>query len=380
MTTLTTVSVPIQAARRTPQPATQQRNDRIRVAVLGCGQIADAHLSQLQRIRCADVVGVCDAHEDLAYQAAARFGVSQYTHLDALLSEARPDVVHIATPAHTHAQLAMQLLQAGCHVYVEKPFTLDVHEADAVLRVASETGLQVCVGHDQLFDPMWLRARRMVEAGAIGKVRHVESILGYPLDGKFGALVANDPNHWVRRLPGGLFQNTISHPLYRITDFLADEEPVLVGNWLRRGDFDFPTELHMALEGAEVSGSLTFSTRIPPQRITQIYGSTGTLWIDFDGQVIRRMARPRMPGAFAKLEMPLRHFTESCGNLTRNLWRFACGEIHYFAGMKNLFEAFYQSILTGSAPPVPVAEMRRVTSLMDQLFAHCRAQEKGGRA
>ncbi|MCA9079842.1 MAG: Gfo/Idh/MocA family oxidoreductase [Planctomycetaceae bacterium] len=347
----------------------------VRVAILGCGQIADAHLGQLQRIRFAEVVGVCDSYEDLAYQAGVRFNVPQFTDLDNMLQVAQPDVVHIATPAHTHAPLAIKLLHAGCHVYVEKPFTLDVAEADRVIEVAANTGRRICIGHDQLFDPMWLRARQLVQSGAIGEARHVESILGYPIDGKFGALVKGDPNHWVRKLPGGLFQNTISHPLYRITDLLPDAEPVLLGNWLRRGGLDFPTELHIALEGEQVAGSLTFSTHLPPQRITRIYGTRGHLAIDFDGQVIRRAARPRMPGAFAKLEMPWRGFWDSCGNLGRNMWRFACGDIHYFAGMKNLFEAFYRSLQQGTEPPIPVAEIRRVTGLMDRIFEHCRSQD-----
>ena len=51
--------------------------------------------------------------------------------------------------------------------------------------------------------------------------------------------------HWVRRLPGGLFQNTISHPLYRITEFLADDEPAVFAAWSRRAPFDFPTELNV---------------------------------------------------------------------------------------------------------------------------------------
>ncbi len=358
-------------------PVPVQRT-RIRVAMLGCGQIADAHLSQLQRIKFVDIVAVCDAYEDLAYQAAARFKIPTYfTNVQEMLRVTQPDVVHIATPAHTHAALAKQLLESGCHVYVEKPFTLNVQEADDVLRVASETGKQVCVGHDQLFDPMWLRARRMIGGGAVGEVRFVESILGYPIDGKFGALVKDDPQHWVRKLPGGLFQNTISHPLYRILDLLPDEQPLLLGNWLRREPYDFPTELQLGLEGAQVGGSLTFSTRIPPQRLTRVYGSKGMLAIDFDTQVIRREDRPRLPGAFAKLEAPLKQLGESCGNLARNMWRFAWGDIHYFAGMRTLFERFYRSILFAEATPIPAAEIRRVTAIMDQIFDHCRRQDGG---
>jgi len=349
-------------------------SETIRVALIGCGQIADAHLSQLARIPSANVVAVCDRHEDLAYQAAARFNVPQtFTDMHQMLDEVSPDVVHLTTPAQSHAPLAIELMQAGCHVYVEKPFTLDAHEAEQVMEVARECDREVSVGHDQLFDPLWLKAKVWIMNGLIGDVRHVESILGYPIDGKFGQQVAGNPNHWVRKLPGGLFQNTISHPLYRITDFMnADDEPTIIGGWLRKPKFDFPTELNITLHTPELSGQLTFSTNLPPQRITRIYGSKATMALDFDAQTLRLTKRPTLPGAFAKIEAPHSNLMNAMWNLTSNMWRFARSDIHYFAGMKTLFEQFYDSIQKQSRPPITKNEILHVTRLMDRIFDHCR--------
>ena len=101
-------------------------SDRLRVALIGCGQIADAHLQELRRIPAASVVAVCDLHIDLARQAATRFGVPlAFDDVSRMLGEARPDVVHITTPPHSHRALAIQCLAARAHVYVEKPFTVD---------------------------------------------------------------------------------------------------------------------------------------------------------------------------------------------------------------------------------------------------------------
>jgi predicted dehydrogenase len=98
-----------------------------RVALVGCGQIADAHLQEVRKIAGAQLVAVCDRHRDLARQAAARFGVpGVYDDLDALLREARPDVLHVTTPPQTHAAVAKQALAAGVHMYVKKPFDIFV--------------------------------------------------------------------------------------------------------------------------------------------------------------------------------------------------------------------------------------------------------------
>lgn len=350
-------------------------NPSLRVALVGCGQIADAHLSQIRRIPFAEPVAVCDVYEDLAYQAAIRFGVpGQYTDIDRMVAETRPDVVHLTTPAQTHASLTRKLLNLGCHVYVEKPFTLDAGEAAELLACAAAANRLVCVGHDQLFDPAWLTAKEWIARGHIGEIRHIESLLGYPIDGKFGSLVAGDPSHWVRQLPGGLFQNTISHPLYRITDLLTDAGLDVAARWSTRTCFDFPTELQVHLQGRERTGSLTFSTFIPHQRITRIHGTQGSLEVDFDTQILRLSRRPRLPGAFGKLEAPYRQFGNSLSNLGRNVWRFARAEHHYFAGMRTLFERFYLAIQGSGALPIEPEEIHRVTRLMDQIFEQCRKQ------
>jgi predicted dehydrogenase len=357
------------------------KNCRVRVALVGCGQIADAHLQEIRKLPAAEIVATCDSHHDLAMQAAARFEVPAcYDDLATMLHEARPDVVHLATPAHTHFDLARLCLNADKHVYVEKPFTQTAFEAEALVAIASERGLQVCVGHDQLFDPAWLTLTSRVARGEIGDVTHVESVLGYPISGQFGSQVAGDPRHWVRRLPGGLFQNTISHPLYRITEFLADEEPDVLATWFARRPFDFPTELNVVLRGAAVTGTLTFSSRIPSQRITRVYGTRGALEVDLDGQVVRSVGPAKAPGVFAKFVTPWKQWSEAGRNLRGNLWRFAKADIHYFAGLKGLCERFYASILEGAAAPIEADEIVRVTRLMDRIFDEARRRDSSANA
>ncbi|NOX53303.1 MAG: Gfo/Idh/MocA family oxidoreductase [Planctomycetes bacterium] len=347
----------------------------LKLALVGCGQIADAHLDQMRRIAGVQVVAVCDVLEDLARQAAERFDVPQrFSDVQAMLQAVRPDVLHITTPVQTHAPLAIQALRSGVHVYVEKPFTLDAAEAQHVLDEACAADRLVCLGHDQLYDPIWLRCRELCQGGQIGEVRHVESVLGYPIDGPFGRQVASDPNHWVRRLPGGLFHNTLSHPLYRITEFLTDEQPEVWATWFSHDErYPFPTELRVHLRGRRVTGSLLFTSAVRPRfRRTRVYGTAGTLDVDLEGQVLRHERDARLPGVFAKLETPWRQWREAFRNLKTNIRRFCRSDLHYFAGMRRLFELFYAAIREGGEPPIPYAEIIRFTRLLDTIFASCR--------
>ena len=113
----------------------------LRVAIVGCGKIADAHAAQIRRIPGCDLVGVCDREELMARQLAERFGAERcFVDLDELLRGATPDVVHITTPPQSHFEIARRCLEHGCHVYVEKPFTIDAREAEALIGLAQETG------------------------------------------------------------------------------------------------------------------------------------------------------------------------------------------------------------------------------------------------
>ena len=353
------------------------------VAILGCGQIADAHLGEIAKVDSARAIVVCDTRPELAEQAAARFNVPhQITDLDELLARDDVDVIHICTPAHTHGPLTIQCLQAGKSVYVEKPFTVDAKEARDVIDVAQRSPGKLCLGHDQLFDPAWLRVKQIVEAGKLGPVRHVKSHVGYSLSGPFGREVTTNREHWVHKLKGGLFQNTISHPLYRITEFVTSPEIDMTAVWLHNGNV-IPADLRVSLwgkdhDGGDVTGTLLFTSNVKPNaRITRVYGEEASLEVDFDAQVIRMLKPFKAPGAFQKLERPAYQLVEAAGNLARNGWRFVTGDIHYFYGMRNLFAAFYDSIRNDSEPPISYDEMIRFTGLMDDIFDQCRERESG---
>ena len=94
---------------------------RIKIGLVGCGQIADAHLQQIRRIPWAEPVAVCDLEPLLARQAAERFEVrGQFTSIEEMVEVARPDVVHVTTPVESHRPLAKLLLDAKAKLDVQQ--------------------------------------------------------------------------------------------------------------------------------------------------------------------------------------------------------------------------------------------------------------------
>lgn len=362
----------------------ENENDMMNIALIGCGQIADAHLQEIRRIPTARVVAVCDQHLDLARQAAMRFGVERMFDSSArMLAETRPHVVHVTTPPHTHRALVLQCLAAGAHVYVEKPFTVDADEAMDIIAAAEARRLRVCLGHDQLFDPIWQECRQRVMTGEIGAVVHIDAVQGYDLDGPFGRLLQDDASHWVHRLPGGLFQNVMSHALARILDFMPGPLPAVQGRWFSRrvgngagtgvgADHTFPTELRVMLFGHRCTGTLTFTSAArPTRRVTRILGTRRSLEIDLDARSLTIDRPTRLPGPFAKVELTWQRFAAAGRSLSRNLTRLRRADLHYFEGMHTLFAQFYHAIATGAPTPVSHAEAIRTTQVMDAVFASC---------
>src|SRR2546427_7504385 len=173
----------------------------LKVAIVGCGKIADAHASQIQRIRGCEIVGVCDREPLMARQLSERFPVRGcFGDLNDLLRVAKPDVVHVTTPPASHFEIATRCLESGCHVYVEKPFTLDEGEARRLIALAEKMGLKLTAGHDDQFRHVARRMRTLVQSGFLGSGPvHMESYYCYELvPSAYAGAFLGDKQHWAR--------------------------------------------------------------------------------------------------------------------------------------------------------------------------------------
>ena len=194
----------------------------LRLAIIGCGKIADQHVHAFRRIGGCEVVALCDRELLMAGQMGERFGITAcFADAAEMLRVAKPDVVHITTPPQGHFALAKLCLEAGAHVYLEKPFTVTAPEAEALIALAENKKLKITAGHNYQFTLEMLKMRRLVAENFLGgKAVHLESHWPYDLsDASYVGPILGSKTHWVRQLPGQLFHNLTSHGIAKLAEF-----------------------------------------------------------------------------------------------------------------------------------------------------------------
>jgi len=354
----------------------------MKVAIVGCGQFADAHIQEVRRIPGATVVAVCDLNPHMAEQAATRLQVpGRYTDLSNMLDEARPDVVHVTTPPASHLAIGRMLAARGVHAYIEKPFTSTLAEAEELVDLAMRAGVLLCVGHSYAFDSAFLRLREQHAAGALGDVVDVQASMGYNLAGPFGAAMMGDPTHWVHQLPGGLPHNNISHPVSLVMPFLVDEHPAVVsrGMRLRRERYHdirdaFFDELRVTIAGARTTASIRFTCAARPvQLFCTVTGSAAQATASLDGRSLHLTTGAPLPGPFARVQWTYRAHQQTRRELWRHVKGLAQARLHFFEGLHELVSRFYLAIDGRGEMPIPMPEAVRAARLIEQIFSACQA-------
>jgi len=352
----------------------------LKVGIVGCGKIADSHASQVLRIKGTEIVGVCDREPLMAQQLCDRYPVKQsFTTLEELLDQSKPDVVHITTPPQNHYQAARLCLEAGCHVYVEKPFTVDEKEARSLVAIATQRGLKVTAGHDNQFRRAAIRARELVSQGYLGgDPVHMESYFCYELGpGGYAGVLLADKQHWVRRLPGQLLHNIISHGIARISEFLRTDSPKVhafgfVSPLLRgMGESEMIDELRVVItEEERTTAFFTFSSQMRPSlHQFRIYGPKNGLMIDQDQDVVVKLPGARRTSYLEQFVSPIETGREYLANAWANVSSFLHRDFHPKAGMKHLIEGFYRSIVDDAPLPIPYREIVLSARIMDEIFS-----------
>jgi predicted dehydrogenase len=146
------------------------------VAVIGLGYWGPNLLRVLSDKPEAEVRWICDLDRDRLQRYRRRYpSVRITTHVERVLADPTVETVIIATPVHTHYALAAQALEAGKHVFVEKPLAPSAELADDLAAMAAERDLVLMCGHTFIYSPPVRASKRMLEAGTLGDIYFISS-------------------------------------------------------------------------------------------------------------------------------------------------------------------------------------------------------------
>ena len=350
----------------------------MRAGIIGCGKIADGHAEQLRALDGVELVAACDREPLMVGQFMDRWpGLAGYGDAAVMLAEQRLDVVHVATPPDSHIALACLALEAGCHVFLEKPFALDAQGAREILDCAARNGRKVCVNYLYNFESPALALQGMLDEGRLGEIVHVDTSYGYNLSGDYGIAVMADPAHWVHRLPGKLFHNVIDHVLAKVVPLLEGPVEVQAKAWRKRlasGNAlvdAMPDELRFLLAGSNgvtVSGMVSSHAR-PVAHTMTVRGTRDTVELDYAARTLVRSQRQEQPSAIGRLFPAWVQAGRFARGGLGNIAAFARSDFHYFQCMRVLLERFHASIRGVGKDPVPPAQILMVATLIDAIVA-----------
>ncbi len=337
----------------------------LKVAIVGSGPMARRHAAAVARAASsARVVAFADPDE----RARATFleecpGATPYPSLTALLAANSIDVVHVCTPPSTHEDLAIEALEAGCHVYVEKPFAETADGAKRVLELAARRARSVCAGHQLLFEAPARRAAELLPA--LGAVVHLESYFAFrPVrTGAGGRKPLRDDLQLLDVLP---------HPVYSLLHFMevacaAGDTRVVACELGPNGT------LHALLRRGSLSASLVVSLEgRPVESYLKLVGENGAIHADFVRGAVQRLIGPGT-SIVDKMLNPYRQACQLVFGTTRALFlRFARRQVSY-PGLAEIFESFYGAIQRGGAAPVSADNILSTVAVCERVAAELRS-------
>ena len=324
----------------------------LRAGVVGAGMISEHHIGALQDLPGVELVGVFDADADRARARAESAGTVAYESLPALI-DAGANVIHVLTPPASHAQVALEALDRGAHVVIEKPVADSAEEARRIADRAQAAGLVATVGHSLLFDPQMQAALDQVRAGALGDVVVVDLFRSSRYPAYEGGPLP--PHMQQAAYP---WRDLGIHCLYLFAELIGPITRVDV-HWRSLGaspDLAFD-EWRGLVECERGFGQLQLSWNGQPQESqVVIHGTTGSMRVDLFAMYRARRRSLPVPKAIERVTNAYAESARPLAEVPVNAARFAAGRIRPYQGIRNFIADFYRRLAAGEPPAVTIEE------------------------
>ena len=343
--------------------------DKLKVGVVGCGFIAKKrHIPSFLRLKKKVYLSaVCDLNQELAKDASRQFGIpSTYSDLSDMLSKEHLDIVDVCTPPKVHALVALEAMESGCNVLLEKPMAPSLHDCDKMIEASKKFGVKLSVVHNQNFYPPFLKARKLVEGGAIGKLIGMRVLILTPRD----EYIAHE-DHWIHKLPGGAIGETGPHAVYMSLAFLNNVKYV---NVCARKQSDYPWVLYDDYRIELVGENITSSVQVSHAgncnaSKVDLFGTDAVINMDLQSMLLTLYKREYLKPtsvAFSSLSI--------AGQIVKGVVSNAFKVMLHkpMLGHNIMIKKFVDSVLNDKPVPVPPDEGRETIRVMEMVVKKLR--------
>ena len=328
----------------------------VRLGLIGCGNVAkNRHLPALRSLRDADVVAVADIEPDRLKQVADKFRIERrYANYRDLLSDPMVEAVAVCAPAYAHTEIALAALDAGKHLFVEKPLALSLDEADRLLERAAQSHCKAMIGFNMRWHRLVRQAREIFERGTLGPVRSIHSVAT-------SRFRTNEPE-WLkdRELGGGVLIELGVHS-FDLWRFLLQSEIEEVFATSRSDRWDDETAVVVARMASGALASALLSKGTAEQSEMDIYGEQGRLHVSryrFDG--LDFLPALRFPGS---VQTRLRSIAHTLAELPQAVVTIRQGG-HYVASYRAEWQHFLTAVQHDSPLESTLEDGRRALQVV----------------
>lgn len=290
----------------------------MKYALIGCGRISPNHIVAAKS-NGLEFVGLCDIDQWMMHDKAVKFDltdVPQYADYHELLDKEKPELVAIATESGKHAAIALDCIDAGCNLIIEKPIALSLADADVIIKKAKEKGVKVCANHQNRFNKSIQKIRDALERERFGKMFYGTAHIRWCRDYEYYSR-AKWRGTWEQ--DGGALMNQCIHNIDLLRWMMGDDIEEVVGMTDRLNHPYMDAEdLGIALikfkNGAY--GIVEGTTDIYPKNLEEtlyLFGQKGTVKVG--GQSVNRIEEWRFSDQLDDPAQVIEQFKENPPNV-----------------------------------------------------------------
>jgi len=341
-----------------------QTAQSIRVGIIGAGGIARFHAQALRKLPGVTLAAVCDRDRNRAVALQQAFGIPHvFDSVGAMSQNAVLDAVHVLLPPTAHATVAMEALNAGWHVFIEKPFATNIHECRQVEALAGRVGRQVGVNHNLTFLPAFLKLIADVRAKRLGYIESVHACFNVPMP----QLAVGQHGHWMFAETGNIVLELGPHPLSTIVRLIG---PVHAANTVVSGErtlkhgstfFDGWYSV-LTCERGVAQCSFSFGGGFTDGWV-YVIGQDASAMVDLVRNTYFLSTKSRFVKPVEDFFDSLQRSRSFLSDGFHNIANFGAGVLGlsvtndvFSVGMRNSIVAFYEAIGRGAEPPVGIIE------------------------